>query len=351
MTERTKISGRARAYGAALLLCLAAAPATAQTDSVAGFYRGRTLTLVSGATPDGGDEQQERIFSGMNIVARDGGAAPVAGPDALPHLVARHLTQHLPGAPTISVVTLPGAGGRRAARHLADSTTRDGSVLGVLERGLAAGMTPALYGWIGAFAPDAGLVIVRRDAGFAAAADLLSRELVVGGTLPQEESARLPRALNGALGTKFRVIGGYRGIAALHHALERGEISGYVAGHADEAKAPLIAWLQSGLAFPLLQLGPRPLPWLAEVPLAASLAADPAQAAALERIFAVQRIGLAYVTPPGVPADRLAALRAGFDALARDAGFLKDAAASGIAVSSIDGATLAGLIGEIAAAR
>ena len=74
-------------------------------------------------------------------------------------------------------------------------------------------------------------------------------------------------------------------------------------------------------------------------------------AAALERIFAVQRIGMPYVTPPGVPADRLAALRAGFDAMARDSGFLKDAAAASIASESTDGAALAALIGEIAAAR
>jgi tripartite-type tricarboxylate transporter receptor subunit TctC len=212
-------------------------------------------------------------------------------------------------------------------------------------------MAPTLYGWIGAFAPDTGLVILRHDSGFATAADLLARELVVGATAPQDESARLPRALNGALGTKFRVIGGYRGIGALHQALERGEISGYVAGHADEAKTALIAWLQSGIAFPILQLGPRPLPWLADVPLAASLAADPAQAAALERAFTVQRIGVPYVTPPGVPADRLAALRAGFDAMAQDAGFLKDAAAAGIATDRIDGAALAALIAEVAALR
>lgn len=317
----------------------------------ASFYRGRALTLISGATPDGGDEQQERIFSGMTIVARDGGAPAAAGPDALPHLVARHLARHLPGRPTVSVVTLPGAGGRRAARHLAESAARDGSVFGVLERGIAAGIAPNSYGWIGAFAPDSGLVIVRRDSGFGAAADLLTRELVVGATLPQDESARLPRALNSVLGSKFRVIGGYRGIAALHQALERGEISGYVAGHADEAKASLIAWLQSGVAFPILQLGPRPLPWLADVPLAAALAADAAQAAALERMFAVQRIGMPYVTPAGVPADRLAALRAGFDDMARDTGFRKDAAAAGIASETIDGAALAALVGAIAAAR
>ena len=372
MIERTKHSGRALSYGAALLVCLGAFPtAAADSDAVAAFYRGRSVTLISGATPDGGDEQQDRVFSGMTIVARDGAAAPAAGPGALPHLVARHLARYLQGKPTVSVVTLPGAGGRRAAQHIAQIAARDGSVIGALERGVATsaalergvvtsaalerGVATSVmsnaYGWIGAFAPDTGLLIVRNDAGLAGAAALLTRELVVGGTAPQDDSARLPRALNSALGTKFRVIGGYRGIAALHHALERGEISGYVAGHADEAKAVLIGWLQSGIAFPILQLGPRPLPWLADVPLAASLTTDPAQVAALERVFAAQRVGLPYVTPPGVPEERLAALRAGFAAMTQDIEFLKDAARAGIATDRIDGAALAQLIGEIAAAR
>ena len=90
MIERTQHSGRALSYGAALLVCLGAFPAAADTDAVAAFYRGRNVTLISGATPDGGDEQQERVFSGMTIVARDGGAAPAAGPDVIgPHRVVR----------------------------------------------------------------------------------------------------------------------------------------------------------------------------------------------------------------------------------------------------------------------
>jgi tripartite-type tricarboxylate transporter receptor subunit TctC len=358
MIERTQMSARPWSYGALAALCLAAlchpgGPVVADTDSAAAFYRGRNLTVISGATPDGGDEQQDRIFSGMTIVARDGTVVPTAA-DTLTHLVARHLARHLPGAPSVSVVTLPGAGGRRAARHLAETAARDGSVIGALERGLAIsaapnviGAAPNAYEWIGAFAPDTGLVILRGDAGLTGAGDLLTRELVVGAGAPQSESARLPRALNEALGTKFHVIGGYRGISALHHALERGEISGYVAGHADEAKVALVNWLQSGTAFAILQLGPRPLPWLPDVPLASDLAVDPAQAAALERIFAAQRIGLPYAAPPGIPAERLAALRAGFRAMAGDAAFLKEAASAGIATDSMDGAALAQLIASL----
>ncbi len=323
----------------------------ADLASVEAFYKGRTITLINGATPDGGDEQQERIFSGMTIVSRDEAAAPGPGRDAPSRLAARHLGRHLPGTPRISVVTLPGASGLRAARHVAEAAARDGSVIGALERGLAVAVPASAYGWIGALGPDTGLLIVRRDAGFAAASELRERELVIGGTLPQDESVRLARGLNAILGTKLRVIGGYRGSGALHQAIERGEVSGYIAGNADDAKPWLIGWLQAGSAFALLQLGPRALPWLNDVPLAETLAANDTERAALERLFVNQQLGLPFVAPPGVPPERLAALRAAFDAMTQDPAFLKEARQAGVTADGIGGDALERLIGDIAKRR
>ena len=339
---------------AALLAAAFARPAFAADMSddmarAAAFFKGRSVTLISGATPDGGDEQQDRIFSGMTIVSRGEAAAPAAGRDAAARLLARHLPRHVVGAPTVELVTLPGAGGRRAARHLAEAAPRDASVIGLLERGLAG--APADYGWIGAFAPDTALLVARRDAGFHEAGELRTRELVVGATAPQDEAARLARGLRDSLGLKLRLVGGYRGIGALHQAIERGEVSGYVAGHAGEVQAALLAWLQSGDAFALLQIGPRALPWLADAPLAASLARDARESAALERLLAPQRLGLPLATPPGVPAERLAALRAGFAAMARDEAFKQEAMRAGVAADIVEGAAFDALIREIAAQR
>lgn len=287
----------------------------------------------------------------MTIVSRDEAAAPGPGRDAPSRLAARHLGRHLPGTPRISVVTLPGAGGLRAARHVADSAARDGSVIGALERGLAAVLPASAYGWIGAFGPDTGLLIVRRDAGLANAGELRRRELVIGGTAPHDESVRLARGLNEILGTKLRIIGGYRGSGALHQAIERGEVSGYVAGNADDAKSWLIGWLQAGSAFALLQLGPRGLPWLADVPLAETFAANDAERMALERLFVHQRLGLPFVAPSGLPAERFAALRAAFDAMTQDPAFLKEASQAGVTADRIGGDALEGLIGDLAKLR
>ncbi|MFN4284281.1 MAG: hypothetical protein ACK4NA_16755, partial [Alphaproteobacteria bacterium] len=105
----------------AVLAAALACPVRAETSDAssgemaraAAFFKGRAVTLIGGATPDGGDEQQDRVFSGMTIVARGDEAAPAAGRDAAARLVARHLGRHVPGAPSVSFVTLPGAAGPR----------------------------------------------------------------------------------------------------------------------------------------------------------------------------------------------------------------------------------------------
>ncbi|MFN4284297.1 MAG: hypothetical protein ACK4NA_16840, partial [Alphaproteobacteria bacterium] len=235
--------------------------------------------------------------------------------------------------------------------HLAESAPRDASVIGLLERGLAAASPPEAYGWIGSFAPDTGLLVVRRDAGFHEAGELRTRELIVGATAPHDESARLARGLRESLGLKLKIVGGYRGIGALHQAIERGEVSGYVAGHAGEVEAALIAWLRAGDAFALLQIGPRALLWLADAPLALSLARDAREAEALAKLLAPQRLGLPLATPPGVPAERLAALRAGFAAMARDETFKREAMGAGVAPDVVEGAAFDDLIRELSGAR
>lgn len=321
---------------AVLAAALAGVAAAGEPDGemarAAAFFKGRSVTLISGATPDGGDEQQERLFSGMRIVAR-------------------HLGRHLPGAPSLSLVTLPGAGGRRAAHHIAERAARDGSVIGVLERGLAGAVSVNAYGWIGGWAPDTGLLVVRRDAGFHEPGELRERELVVGATAPQEDPARLARGLQDSLGLKLRIIGGYRSIGALHQAIERGEVSGYAAGHADEVQTALIAWLAAGDAFALMQLGPRALPWLPDAPLAAVLARDAAEAAALDRLLAPQRLGLPLVAPPGLPGGTLETLRAAFEAMAADDRFKREAAQANLPADTIGGAALEAMIRQIAAAQ
>ena len=124
-----------------------------------------------------------------------------------------------------------------------------------------------------------------------------------------------------------------------------------VAGNADDAKSWLIGWLQAGSAFALLQLGPRGLPWLADVPLAETLAANDTERMSLERLFVHQRLGLPFVAPSGLPAERFAALRAAFDAMTQDPAFLKEASQAGVTADRIGGDALERAVGEVAKLR
>ncbi len=359
---RRRFRGQAPLRALAAVLCLTA-PALADSNSkpdhaagnrVAAFYTGRHMTMINGHTPEGGDRQQERAFAGMTITS---GLQPRGEDDFHGRLLARHMGRHIPGRPTFVVQTLPGAGGRRAADYLYNRAPRDGSVIGNLERGLAAepllrggnrtkasgdGIAPA-FAWIGSLRGETGFVIAWSAARDRDAQDLFEDEMIVGGTTPDHDSIRFARALNALLGTRFRIIGGYTGTTELQIAMERGEIAGFLAG-AGDIKSRLIPWVQSGQARALLQLGLRLDLALPDVPLALDFARSAEDRDALAFIFAGQALGAPYAAPPGTPAERVAALRSAFDATMRDGDFLADAARLELGIGPLSGEVLTNML-------
>ena len=307
-------------------------PGNAPDQATADFYSGRRMVMISGYTPEGGDRQQERAFSGMTITSdlKARGEEDLHG-----RLLARHMARHLPGAPYFVVQTMPGAGGRRAAGFLYRHAAQDGSVIGNLEQGLAvepllsvddsaAGFDPTAFQWLGSLRSEIGFVIAWTAAGDVAPSRMFEQSMVIGGTSPQDDSVLLARALNALTGTRFRIISGYSGAIELQIAMERGEVAGFVAGSGD-IKSRLIPWTQTGQARALLQLGLRSDPDFADVPLALDFARSEADRQALEFVFARQALGSPYAAPPNVPPERVAVLRHAFDATMRDSEFRADA--------------------------
>lgn len=330
-----------------------------QDSSVAAFYSGRRMTMISGYTPEGGDRQQERAFAGMTITS---GLKPRGEEDLHGRLLARHMASHVPGHPVFIVQTMPGAGGRRAADYLARRAPRDGSVIGNLERGLATepllqsadrrgkngAPATAAFEWLGSLGGETGFVVAWGAAQDHDVPALFEQETIVGATNADEDSIRLARALNALLGTRFKIIGRYTGMMELQIAMERGEIAGLLAGSSD-IKSRLIPWMQSGQARALLQLGLRQDPALPDVPLAIDLARNVEDRDALAFIFAGQAFGSPYAAPPGTPAARVAALRRAFDATMRDDDFLADAARFDIAIEPLSGMALAAMLDRLVA--
>jgi hypothetical protein len=147
----------------------------------------------------------------------------------------------------------------------------------------------------------------------------------VGAAGATSNTAIVPRALNALVGTRFKVIAGYHPGAGLTLALERGEAEGICGLSWSTMKASRPHWIQDKLLNVIVQMGLQKLAELPDVPSALELVTDPESRQVLELILLRQEAGRPFAAPPGVPGDRLAALRRGFDATLQDPEFRTDA--------------------------
>jgi tripartite-type tricarboxylate transporter receptor subunit TctC len=320
-----------------ILLCAGAlampfAPVDGQSraDSVADFYRGRTIEL-------------------------DVGTGVGGGYDANARLVARHLGRFLPGNPAIVVNNMPGGGGIRAANALYNKAARDGSVIGtfsnamITEPLLGAGgalFSPASFTWIGSASRENGLCVARRESGVASWSDLLAHELIVGTATPGTTTYMYPVMLHNLFGARFKPVSGYPDGGQIALALERGEVqsicqtySSIKIGHPD--------WLREGRVRPLIALGLSRLGELPELATAFELARDAEQSQILKVILAPTLAGRPFVAPPGIPQERGEALRQAFAAMTGDPLFLEDARALRMEVEPAESREIEALVQEI----
>lgn len=285
--------------------------------------------------------------------------APGGGYDQYARVIARYLPRHLPGAPTIVVKNMPGAGGARAANFMATVAARDGSVLALLTREVA--LAPLLapnqasyqfkaqeLNWIGSPLQDVGLFVINTSAPAQNLAQLTTTQITVAGTGPGSGPTTFPHVLNEVLGLKLKVVAGYPGSQEALLAVEKGESDGHVSGGSSAAFRnrinPLIADKKMKM---LLQLGMTKDMEYPDVPLIFDLVSDPETRKLLELIFAPQYLGRPIVAPPGVPAARVAELRRAFDAVLADPEFLAEAARQRMDINHVSGADLAGMIDKV----
>lgn len=310
------------------LALLAAAPACAQD-----FYAGKQINFIVGAAAGGGY-------------------------DLLGRLVARHMGRHIAGNPTITVQNMPAGGSLVAANLLYNTAPRDGLTIGLMQRGIllanVAGVTQAhfdigKYNWLGSLNSEVGVTIAMASSGVTTTRDLFEKELVVGGVINADVETT-PKLYNELLGTKFRIINGYNATGEIGLAMERGELQGIGDWSWSSLVSTQPAWFRDGRAKLLLQGSLIPSPELSHLPKALDFARGPLERKTLELYFTQKTVARPMLAPPGVPAERLAALRRGFDALIRDKDFLADAERSKIEVSLIASADVERVIGVITSA-
>jgi tripartite-type tricarboxylate transporter receptor subunit TctC len=311
------------------LLLAAATPAAAQ--SAEGFYRGKTVNLLSGSQP--------------------GGAY-----DAYARLLGRHIGRHIPGEPRVVVQNMPGAASLVLANFLYSASPRDGLTFGSVQRGMplnplyssgtsAARYDAARFTWIGSISNETGVLLAMSRAGLRSFADLFDKELIVGaeggGTSDSELFARLTNAV---LGTRARIVTGYKGSADVLLAIEKGEVNGTFVGGWTGLRDKASPWLVSGEAKLLVQLAVRPDPTFRDVPVIMDSAHDERQRQILRLAFTAQLWGRPYVAPPDLQTERAQALRDAFQATMRDPAFLAEARKLRFDVSPLSGEEMAGLI-------
>ena len=325
---------------AAILMLVSAMPMAAQADAVADFYRGRTVNVVIGYGPGGG----------YDLCAR---------------LIARHIGRYIPGNPSVVAQNMPGAGSLRAANYLYKVAPNDGATIGTFARdmpllallGNNAGLRfdPRKFVWLGSsssFANDAYILMVRRDAPAQSIEEARrpgGPPLVLASTAEGTAGNDAPMVLRTALGLNIKLVAGYPDNGAIFLAVDRGEVNGRTVD-LTTLKSLHPDWLRpSGGMRALLQFARAARhPDLPDVPTARELANDPASRALIELSELPYVMARPFVAPPGVPADRAAALQAAFLAVHRDPQFLADAAQLKIEVDAVGAAAVLQAIDRIA---
>src|SRR5262245_5043440 len=292
---------------------------------------------------------QEATLAGKTVTIYVG-FGPGGGYDLYGRVLARHLGKHLPGHPGVVVANMPGAASIRAANYVYAVAPKDGTALGIAAQSIAEeqllGTTGVSYdvtklAWIGRFSSNVEVAYVWHKAPVGTVNDLKSTEATFAGTGPA--SPVYPRLLNAMAGMKWKLITGYNTTAAAHLAMQRGEVDGATSS-LNTLKTTQRDWLDQRLIRILVAFALTRRSDFADVPAVVELGATQEDKDVLGFYANSGAVGRAVMAPPGMNADRVAILRAAFDATMKDAEFLAEIETTKLEFEPIPGADLQALV-------
>lgn len=287
----------------ALLVVITATSASA--DPVEDFYKGKTIRVIVGF-PAGG---------GYDLYARS---------------IAEIMGGFIPGKPTIIVQNMVGGGSLVAAKYMFEGAPRDGTALGMLSQALAldagiqgdkAGIDVRQMPYIGRMTTSVELGHGMPGARFSTFEDARRTELVAGAAGTSDPGFLLANALNKFAGAKFKILSGYRGQMETRLAAEKGEVDFISASSLTFIMASKPDWIAQRKIAILYQATLKRHPLLPDVPTVGELGLDEDGKAILRLIASTGDIGRSLNTTPGVPKERLAALRKAFTNMVADPDF------------------------------
>jgi tripartite-type tricarboxylate transporter receptor subunit TctC len=310
----------------------AAAIAPACADPVADFYTGKQIRFIIRSGVGGSYDQYSR-------------------------LLARHIGKHIPGNPTLLPVNMPGGGGIRAATYVAKVAPQDGTILTMVSQGLpvdqALGLNPGFqadlrqFPWIGNVSSSNQILVTWHTSATKTLDQLMTRETVIGSSQAGSISIQMPAVLNNIVGTKIKIVFGYPDGRDINLAMERGEVEGRATNPWASYLATDPHYVQQKLIVPIIQMGMEKEADLPHVPLMRDLAKNPADQAVLDFMSKAVSVGRPIATTPGVPADRIAALRKAFDDTLKDPAFIQEAKTQRAEIQPMTGVQLAEIVRDI----
>jgi tripartite-type tricarboxylate transporter receptor subunit TctC len=315
----------------AVSLALAIAPAAIARAN--DFYAGKTINIYIGTGEGSG------------------------ALSAYPRAIAQVIGKYIPGNPALVVRYMPGAGGIKAANFIYGIAPQDGTAWGFITRGFVrapllgtpqAQFDPTQYQWIGTTSQETSVAAVWTAATrVRTLADAMNEDVVFGGTSLATDTGLFPTILNRLIGTRFKVIVGYKSSTDVDLAMERGEVQGKVWTWGSLKSGSTATWVGDRKVAMLAQFGLDRARDLPDLPLALDYAKSPEDRQVMELIFAPLALGYPSFMGPGVPAERIEIIRRAFDRTMRDPEFVDLMQRQNLVLDPASGETVQAIVARL----
>jgi tripartite-type tricarboxylate transporter receptor subunit TctC len=305
------------------------ATAACAQGSVEDFYRGKTVNVVIGYSSGGGYDLYARLLT-------------------------RHMGKHIPGKPTLVAQNMPGAGSLKAIQYIYGVAPKDGTVFGTFARGMP--IYPLLFGgdfdgrklgYLGSITTDTSVCLSWHTTAVKTWSDVLAKDFKVGGEGKGSDPDLFATLLKTEFNPKVQLISGYPGTADITLAMQRGEVDGLCGISYSTLKSAHSSWVKDKQINILVQAALEKDPALTDVPLLLDEAKETRQHQIVRLAVAPQAMARPFAAPPGLPPERLAALREAFEKTMKDPDFLAEAAKLNMDVNPLKGSEIETIVNEL----
>jgi tripartite-type tricarboxylate transporter receptor subunit TctC len=318
-------------FAATIAFVLATSAHPTHAAGVEDFYKGRTLSIIIGYSVGGGYDTYGRLLS-------------------------RYIGEHIPGRPIVVPQNMPGAGSIKAANYIYGVAPKDGTAIGTFGRTIpvapllaaaGAAFDATKFTWLGSISKDTSLCVTSSKSAIKTWDDFLSKPSTFGGEGAGADPDVFARLYKNVFGARNKLVTGYPGTNDVALAMERREIDGFCGLSWSTLKSRHADWINNKSINIIVQAGLKKEPELPDVPFAIDLASSQEQLQIVKLVLVSQEMARPFAAPPGLPADRRAALLAAFNETLKDRAFLAEAKTADLDVDPVSAPEIDALLAEV----